>query len=61
MEIGLGIDSLDLEYPWWWLLDAPQSSERVKDLNPYNIAEIFREPDFKPYGGICALCEDTKI
>jgi hypothetical protein len=56
-QVGLRIDSHDIEYTFWWLLNAPQSGTRIESL--YYGAELARyaDPTFKPCAIICTICE----
>jgi len=58
-EIGLGIDSTDWEYPWWWLLDTPQSWVRMQALNPLEATEKYADTSFHPCVVICTICAGT--
>jgi hypothetical protein len=55
-QIGLMIDSGDLEYVYWWLLDAPQSGRRLESLNPIPELKRYLDPHFEPCGVICTEC-----
>jgi hypothetical protein len=55
-EIGLIIDSSDLEYAYWWLLDAPQSGRRLESLRPMPELRRYLDPDFRPCAIICTEC-----
>jgi hypothetical protein len=55
-DIGLKTDSSDLEYVYWWLLDAPQSGRRLESLNPLPELERYLDPGFKPCAIICTDC-----
>ena len=55
-EIGLRIDSSDLEYQFWWLLDAPQSGYRLETIYTYQILEDLLDRDFVPCAVICTIC-----
>ncbi len=56
-QIGLRIDSHDLEYPFWWLLDAPQSGIRLEHIDPYPHLLRYVAPDFRPCAILCMVCE----
>ena len=55
-EIGLRIDSSDLEYQFWWMLDAPQSGYRLETVYTYPILEYLLDSDFVPCAVICTIC-----
>lgn len=59
-EVGLRIDSHDLEYPYWWLLDAPQSGIRLEVVDTYPHLERYLDQDFKPCAIICSVCGDLE-
>jgi hypothetical protein len=45
------------EYPFWWILDAPQSGIRIESLSHSVYTERYVDPSFKPCLIICAGCE----
>lgn len=57
-RVGLRLDSHDLEYAFWWLLDAPQSGVQIETL--YTFPELSRYIDktFEPCSVICTICGD---
>ncbi len=55
-QIGLRIDSHDLEYPYWWLLGAPQDGMRLEHVDPYPHLERYISPDFRPCAILCTTC-----
>jgi hypothetical protein len=55
-QIGLRIDSHDLEYPYWWLLEAPQSGVRVERLDPDPRLTGYVDPSFRPCAILCTIC-----
>jgi 4-amino-4-deoxy-L-arabinose transferase-like glycosyltransferase len=57
-EIGLKIDSSDPEYPFWWLLSAPQSGYRLESMNILPETERYIDPQFAPCAVICTVCDD---
>jgi hypothetical protein len=59
-DVGLKIDSSDLEYPFWWLLDAPQSGYRLESLEVPSQIEKYIDLDFKPCAIICMVCGDRE-
>jgi len=59
-EVGLKIDSHDIEYPFWWLLNAPQSGIRIEAVETYPHLERYIDPSFKPCAIICRICGDRE-
>ncbi len=60
--VGLYIDSHDIEYPYWWLLGAPQNGVRVEVLNYSDKLARYVDPSFKPCAIICTICtERTRL
>jgi hypothetical protein len=57
-QIGLRIDSSDLEYLFWWLLDAPQSGMHLETLYTFPELERYIDPAFTPCAIICTICDD---
>jgi hypothetical protein len=57
-SVGLLIDSHDLEYPFWWLLNAPQSGIRIESIDTYPRLQRYVDPNFKPCAIICTICSD---
>jgi 4-amino-4-deoxy-L-arabinose transferase-like glycosyltransferase len=55
-EIGLKLDSSDLEYAYWWLLGAPQNGLRLESIVTYPELERYLDPNFKPCVIICSTC-----
>jgi hypothetical protein len=55
-EVGLRIDSGDLEYPYWWLLGAPQNGIRIETIDPYPHLYRYVDASFKPCAIVCSLC-----
>jgi hypothetical protein len=55
-SVGLQLDSHDLEYTFWWLLDAPQSGIRLETIYTYPILERYVDPSFKPCAILCTIC-----
>jgi hypothetical protein len=55
--VELRANAAFLEYPLWWLLNAPQSGIRIESLevNPY--LKRYIDPDFEPCAVICANCD----
>jgi 4-amino-4-deoxy-L-arabinose transferase-like glycosyltransferase len=59
-DVGLKIDSSDLEYPFWRLLEAPQSGYRIESIEVRPQLERYVDPDFKPCAIICTICGDRE-
>ncbi len=55
-QVGLQIDSHDLEYPFWWLLKAPQSGIRIESIYYPSLLARYADPNFKPCAIICTIC-----
>jgi hypothetical protein len=56
MQVGLRIDSHDLEYTFWWLLKAPQSRIRIESIYYSDQLKRYSDPTFKPCAIICTIC-----
>lgn len=56
-DIGLVIDSHDLEYPFWWLLEAPKSGYRIEAIETYPHLEMYLDDDFFPCAILCTICD----
>jgi hypothetical protein len=56
-QVSLRASAAFLEYPIWWLLDAPQSGIRIEpyDAAPYLAGTV--DESFEPCAVICANCE----
>ncbi|MGZ4008683.1 MAG: hypothetical protein ACXVJV_16075, partial [Mucilaginibacter sp.] len=57
-SVGLRLDSHDLEYPFWWLLNAPQSGIRIESIDTSPLFQRYADPNFKPCAIICTICSD---
>ncbi|OGO62139.1 MAG: hypothetical protein A2030_04045, partial [Chloroflexi bacterium RBG_19FT_COMBO_50_10] len=57
-QVGLRIDSHDMEYPFWWLLKAPQSGIRIESIYYSDQLRRYADPNFKPCAIICTICDD---
>jgi hypothetical protein len=55
-SVGLQLDSHDIEYAFWWLLDAPQSGIRLETIFASPQLERFIDPSFKPCAILCTIC-----
>jgi len=55
-QIGMQIDSHDLEYPFWWLLRAPQSGMRLEHIDPPSHLARYADPAFRPCAILCMVC-----
>ena len=55
-QVGLRIDSHDLEYTFWWLLKAPQSGIRIESIYYSDRLARYADPNFKPCAIICTIC-----
>jgi len=59
-NVGLVIEADFLEYPLWWLLDAPQSGVRIETLNSYARLSQEINQDFTPCAVVCTICGDME-
>jgi len=57
-DVGLRLNSGDLEYAFWWLLDAPQSGVHLESIYTFSYLERYRDLTFKPCAIICTICGD---
>ena len=57
-QLGLRIEGEVLEYPFWWLLMAPESGFSLEVLNVAPSAGQSRDPNFEPCSIICSICGD---
>jgi hypothetical protein len=55
-DVGLKIDYRGFDYPWWWLLRAPQSGVRIDNLTTSPPLEMYADPAFQPCAIICTIC-----
>jgi 4-amino-4-deoxy-L-arabinose transferase-like glycosyltransferase len=55
-RIGLRIDSDDLEYLFWWLLEAPQSGIQIESVFTYAHLESLIDWEFEPCAILCTIC-----
>jgi hypothetical protein len=55
-QVGLRLNSSELEYAFWWLLDAPQSGVKMEVLYTYPVLERYIDRSFKPCAIICTIC-----
>ena len=61
-QVGLRIDSHDLEYTFWWLLKAPQSKIRIELIYYSDRLVRYADPNYKPCAIICTICgERTRL
>jgi hypothetical protein len=56
-SVGLNIRRSDLEYIYWWLLDAPQSDIRIENLVSLPELEKYRDLSFTPCAIFCTNCK----
>ena len=59
-QVGLRIDSLDMEYPFWKVLGAPNNGMRIETIYTFPHLESLKDPEFKPCAIICTICGDRK-
>ncbi|HMK08559.1 MAG TPA: hypothetical protein VK449_05960 [Anaerolineales bacterium] len=55
-QVGLRIDSDDLEYAFWWLLRAPQSGIRIETIYTTERLQPLIDPTFHPCAILCTIC-----
>ena len=55
-SVGLYLDSHDLEYTLWWLLDAPQSGIHLETIYAAPELERYIDPAFRPCAILCTIC-----
>ena len=55
-QVGLRIDSHDLEYALWWLFGAPESGVRIESVYTYPHLEKYIDPTFMPCAILCTIC-----
>jgi len=60
-RVGLRIDSGDLEYAFWWLLDAPQSGTRIEVLYPLSSLNRYVDRSFIPCAIVCSICNEERM
>jgi hypothetical protein len=54
-QVGLRLPG-NAEYPFWWLLNAPESGIRIESLYHSIYTERYVDPTFKPCAIICSDC-----
>jgi hypothetical protein len=59
-DVGLRIDSSDLEYLFWWLLRAPQSGIRIESVYFSDRYRPLADPSFRPCAILCTICGDRQ-
>jgi hypothetical protein len=59
-QVGLRIDSGDLEYAFWWLLGAPESGLRIESIYPTDDSRSLADPAFRPCAILCTICGDRQ-
>ena len=55
-RLGLRIDSHDLEYPYWWILDAPQSGVQIETIYPLPSLAGYVDSGYEPCAILCTIC-----
>jgi hypothetical protein len=62
-QVGLAIDSHQIEYVFWYLLEAPQSGFHLETVLASTETQVLLNPDFKPCAILCTLCpqKDTYL
>ena len=56
-QVGLNAGAEFLEYPLWWLLDAPQSGTRIDVLSTGARLKPYAGSSFSPCAVVCTQCE----
>jgi len=56
-EVGLAFGSRDLEYTFWWLLEAPQSGIHLESLVAPPELRRYLDPTYDPCAVICTECD----
>ncbi len=59
-NVGLRIDSHDLEYLFWWMLDSPDSGIRIESLYYAEELEQYADPGFQPCIILCTICSERE-
>ncbi len=57
-SMSLRLDSHDIEYVFWWLLNAPQGGIRIESIDTSPSLQRYVDPNFKPCAIICTICSD---
>lgn len=60
-RVGLRMDSGDLEYAVWRMLDAPESGIRVETIYPQLHLQHLIDSEFRPCAIVCTICESEQI
>ncbi|MEX0787182.1 MAG: hypothetical protein WD906_07710 [Anaerolineales bacterium] len=60
-NVALRAPSAFLEYPLWWLLDAPQNGTRMETFDMAPRLAPYEDPGFEPCAVICANCDDEQV
>jgi len=60
-DIGLKLDSNDLEYAYWYLIGAPQNEMRLESIVTSPELERYLDPTFKPCIIICTTCSREAV
>lgn len=60
-QIGLSIDSHDLEYLFWWLLGAPWNDVEIRVIRPLQSLEALTDSDFEACAVICTNCQGEQF
>ena len=58
-QIGLMIDSSDLEYGWWAVLGRIPGPMRIEHLHAAAVLENYLDPAFSPCAVICTICTEA--
>jgi hypothetical protein len=59
-QVGLVLAEAAFEYPYWWLLDAPQSGIQFQHIKSSAATERYMDSEFQPCAVICLECTDAR-
>ncbi|HSB90165.1 MAG TPA: hypothetical protein VLD63_09090 [Anaerolineales bacterium] len=59
-QVGLRIDSDDLEYTFWWLLESPQSGIHIETIYTTERLRPLIDSQFHPCAILCTICGDRQ-
>ncbi len=55
-RVGLYLQAYEFEYPFWWLLNAPQSGIQLQHIHSSPETARYQDPAFAPCAVICTVC-----
>jgi hypothetical protein len=59
-EVGLWLHHEDLEYTFWWLLEAPQSGVELRFVRTEPPLEKYLDAEYNPCAIICTQCRGAQ-